>query len=381
MEDCSICLDAMHPYDNDHPLQCHHRCGYNFCKNCIASLIASSKDDFMEASDGNLHVKVYLHCPNCRSDLSATIRDTLLLRKVDAHNASKKGCCDTEQNDEESASQLLTEQILTTPEVKAAIARARISEAQFLGRSVPELEAVSMEDDDDCDDYDEEGIEMDLVHGVHQSFRLRRTQPKQHKRQPTVVVQTDSTLFGGLDYFLNDEEQLYVTQLLTSGDAKKLGEAAQILHSVAELHKNPRETATASKYNQKFNNGNIIKKKRPSFVKKSSILDLVQEAKEVHDRHQDADSENTEQDALMNEELLPTRRPRPRSLAQHKASQHRQLELDLKRQATFSIEFPIPVRMPKCIEINLEEPLDWQLMDDSWNGTCRAFFVASFVFM
>ena len=75
--DCPICMDTMTAADIEHPMQCKsEHCTYNFCMTCIESLITSSKDDYMEASDGNLHVKIFLHCPNCRSDLSLSIRDT-----------------------------------------------------------------------------------------------------------------------------------------------------------------------------------------------------------------------------------------------------------------------------------------------------------------
>lgn len=42
--DCPICLDPMTTEDHQHVLQCQHHCGYNFCHECIESLIASSKD-------------------------------------------------------------------------------------------------------------------------------------------------------------------------------------------------------------------------------------------------------------------------------------------------------------------------------------------------
>jgi len=82
--DCPICLEELDPTDDLHPLQCtSDRCHFNFCLSCIESLLTSANDDYVEASDGNRHVKVFLHCPNCRSDLGGTIRKTLLLRKVD----------------------------------------------------------------------------------------------------------------------------------------------------------------------------------------------------------------------------------------------------------------------------------------------------------
>ena len=124
-EDCPICLDEMSPADVLHPVQC--RCGYNFCAGCIESLITSSKDDYQEASDGNLHVKVFLHCPNCRSDLGGSIRDTLLCRKV----------CNLEEHtttDELTQSEMRLQQVLDDPEVKLAIREAQQRQDDFFGK-------------------------------------------------------------------------------------------------------------------------------------------------------------------------------------------------------------------------------------------------------
>ena len=83
-DDCPICFCKMHSSDLTHPLQCPTgTCNFNFCRTCVENLIVSSKDDYQLASDGNLHVKVHLRCPSCRSDLSSSIRDTVLLRKAD----------------------------------------------------------------------------------------------------------------------------------------------------------------------------------------------------------------------------------------------------------------------------------------------------------
>lgn len=86
LPDCPICLEVMEVADLRHPLQCH--CGYNFCRSCLQSLISSSQDDYEMASDGSRRVKIFLHCPHCRSDLQTSVRDTLLLRRTDAAQAA-----------------------------------------------------------------------------------------------------------------------------------------------------------------------------------------------------------------------------------------------------------------------------------------------------
>lgn len=226
-DDCPICLDPMNESDYRHPLQCLNACGFNFCNSCIESLISSSKDDFGEASDGNMHVKVYLHCPNCRSDLSLSIRDTVLLRKAD-HIRQCSGVCDEEL----SASELRMREVMDDAKVKTAIAEARKREANFFGRDIleDEVEDGSTDNDDAaaaaniCYE-DEVGVEADLVRGVHQSLRWLK-QPSQ-KELDMNSRKIDLSLLSGLEVAMSTEEQKLVVELMTSGDISKVANAVQ----------------------------------------------------------------------------------------------------------------------------------------------------------
>lgn len=57
------------------------------------------------------------------------------------------------------------------------------------------------------------------------------------KAEKKPVLEIDTTLFGGLEFAMTIEEQKYVTELMTSGYADKLAQAAQILEGTAELLK------------------------------------------------------------------------------------------------------------------------------------------------
>ncbi|KAI2503777.1 hypothetical protein MHU86_10671 [Fragilaria crotonensis] len=360
-EDCSICLDAMQQTDFDHPLQCEIHCGYNFCKNCIESFITSSMDEYMEASDGNRHVKVSLHCPNCRSDLSHTIRDTLLLRKADEllkiYESYNKD--DTKL----TAKQLQLKEALRQPKVQAAIACARQSEAEYLGREYNAVESPTLSpsqrslksSQNKLDvDYEEWGVEMDLESGVHKSFREPRS-PSPRVRRELPKTKVDTSLFPGLDYFLTDDERFLVTDLLTRGEPDLLSEAAQILRSVALGSRN----APAVKPLVVDDDS-----KRPDnpkrLTKLSSVFELIADSEKAHlDRHV------KEFQKISGKPAIQTY-TRP---AVVRATQHRALERDLKRQAHFKKLFPIPVRMPKSIEIDLGGTLDMLFVDGEWNGT------------
>lgn len=76
--ECPICLNPMSDADLLYPMQCTGKnCSYDFCLKCMSSLVKASKDPFERASDGNLHVKVYLKCPNCRTSIKGIIEDAV----------------------------------------------------------------------------------------------------------------------------------------------------------------------------------------------------------------------------------------------------------------------------------------------------------------
>ena len=318
----------------------------------------------MEASDGNRHVKVFLHCPNCRAELSHTIRDTLLLRKADAVlNALERKTTSIDNNNDDddnvlTASQLQLKDALQQPEVQAAIVRARRMEAEYLGREYKVVETKQQHHKPQQQqevEYEEWGFEMDLVRGVHQSFRMPKPPtPRAKKEQPRTKV--DASLFPGLDYFLSDDERFFVTDLLTRGEPEKLVEAARILHAVAHnvskdsmpINRKPLESCNSS-------NSNNPK----TLLKHSSVFQLIAESEEAHKNREVKETKK----------VLGKMTTIPPPAAVTRASEHRTLERDLKKQAHFKKLFPIPVRMPKVIEIDLKDKFDMQFVDHEWDGT------------
>jgi len=346
LQDCPICLDPMAGTDLCHVMQCERHCGFNMCKGCIESFITSSKDDFQMASDGNMHVKVYLHCPNCRSDLSHSIRHTLLLRKVGELNYLKI------PESEWTTSQVRLKNVLDKTEVQKAIRHARILEAEYFGNDLNEEEDKEEEDEEEfsTENYVEQwGVEVDLSNGAHDSFVAPRP-PAPLTREEAIRV--DPTLFAGLDEFLSESEQKEVTELMTRGKPSLLVEAAQILYNTLQELSNPssssatnRQTTTEKKYSRKN-----------SIARRSSVFQLIAEAEAAEARTGNAEKKVAEEtQALMN----------PRS----RVAQQRQLERELRIQANFQRRFPLPVRMPKAVQLDLSLPFDMELVDYTWGGT------------
>uniref|UniRef100_A0A7S4AVL3 RING-type domain-containing protein n=1 Tax=Pseudo-nitzschia australis TaxID=44445 RepID=A0A7S4AVL3_9STRA len=343
VEDCFICLNGMKDVDAKHVLQCERHCGFNMCKNCIDSLITSSKDDFQMASDGNMHVKVYLHCPNCRSDLSHSIRHTLLLRKVDELE------CMTSPESEWTSSQVRLKRALHTTEVQKAIIHARRMESEYFGRDFHDsFFQYDSETDSQVEQYIEQwGVEVDLTNGTHNSFIAPRP-PAIDIREEAIRV--DPTLFAGLDSFLTEDERKEVTKLMTGGKPYLLVEAANILYDTLQKLSNP-EPSTSGNNLPKVRTG-----RRMSIARRSSVFQLIDDAKI-------AESRKDKEEQKVAEEMHALQNPRSR------VAQHRQLERELRIQANFQKHFPIPVRMPKAVKLDLSLSFDMELVDYTWGGT------------
>jgi len=341
LEDCPICLNEMEQNDFNHPLQCTRQCGYNFCRTCIESLIRSSKDDYSEASDGNCHVKVFLTCPNCRSDLSETIRDTLLIRKADAVIHATPGTELTE-------SQLLLKSILHTKEVRDAIDEARRLEAKALGTEIHRFQ----EEEKYGDIFIEEiGFEADLETGAHNSFHSPPAPiPKFCTRK---VVGEDPTLFAGMEYFMSKEERIYISELMTSGEPSSLAEAANVLFIIAkDVFKNDKTALKRTPSDRK-----LVKKNKKTLLKKSSFLGLMEEA---------SDARTTHRRSLLPH---PEQRRRRQNPEHRRQVEQRVQRRGITRRTQIQNDYPIPVRMPKVIEIGGGDKFELRFIDSDWDGT------------
>lgn len=130
------------------------------------------------ASDGNRHVKVKLACPNCRSHLSIDAVERTVRSRRGALAAELQHVPDGEL----SAGQLRCKHQLSSSSTATA-------------------------------------AEENYIDG----------------RKKAAVMEIDTTLFGGLDVAMSEQEQKFVTSLMTSGYPHDLCQAATILCGIANL--------------------------------------------------------------------------------------------------------------------------------------------------
>lgn len=331
---CIICLDPMSPSDFKHPLMCPtQHCHFNFCVTCIESLLQSSLDGYQEASDGSQQVKVSLHCPNCRSDLSGSIKDTVLLRKVDGL-IGKQEC---ELSDKQVR---LKHTIAVDSSVQHAIAVARQQEVRFFenffqsSSSSEEKKDTDYAEEEDIS-YEEWGVEVDEL-GTHDEYLKM---PEYLIASP---VKIDTTLLAGLEEAMTEEDQRFITDLMTSGDVSKLAEAAEVLAEIANfVHRGIR---------------------KPSLMKRSSVYNLL---KSPENKMHPMD--------LPNRTRLLSRLPSKGRITQQ---QQKQVERMIRRKSAYMKLHPLPVRMPKYVELHVlsQDTLPFTICDDVWDGTVMDAF-------
>eukprot|EP00579_Thalassiosira_antarctica_P009583 CAMPEP_0201911678 /NCGR_PEP_ID=MMETSP0903-20130614/2547_1 /ASSEMBLY_ACC=CAM_ASM_000552 /TAXON_ID=420261 /ORGANISM="Thalassiosira antarctica, Strain CCMP982" /LENGTH=484 /DNA_ID=CAMNT_0048446447 /DNA_START=96 /DNA_END=1547 /DNA_ORIENTATION=- len=333
--DCPLCLLPLESYDHSHPLQCPSRhCHFNCCMDCLERMIQSTKDDHTEASDGNTF-RVFLHCPICRSNLGPSIRDTLLLRKVDKY--SHRVFDDELQviviDDELSASELSLKYALEKDDdVALAVEGARNREDDFFGRDV-EMDVKSFDN-----------LDAVLGKSFMEDFCEVLDEPKQLED-----VEADSTLLCGLDAFMTDQEQKFMTAQLISGDTSRLAAVTEMMHYVSAL----------SRQGIKPN----LKRRKRSMLE--SIKEIIREGNEARRLEAEREARNAKTSKYVG--VHGTSRKNKKG--QVDMERKKQIEyMEVKTQMEYMKLHPLPLRMPKYAEVTTNKA-GLTFCGDTWDGT------------
>ena len=341
-ESCPLCSLELESYDKDHMPMCPSKhCHFNFCLKCIEQFIQSTKDD-QEASDGNAF-HVFLHCPNCRSNLGPSIRDTVLLRKVGKYL----------KNDDDihlSASELRVKHSLENDEeVALAVQEARKREDDFFRDHGGDDTASFVTQDSIWSLGSMEGYEADM-NGTPKSFISRHHslhEGASDKERELVNMRPDTTLMNGLEYFMTDQEQRFVTSYFVSGDTAKLAAAIEMLHYVSKLS---RQGIRPSLKRSSCHANSMM----------SSIREVIRESNEARKTEQEGAAHKSV--GVLAEMFVP--------LAKEKRRTREQMNLELKNQFEYMIKFPLPLRRPKYAELTAHKGgFSLTFRDDTWDGT------------
>lgn len=242
------------------------------------------------ASDGNRAVKIKQSCPQCRSDLSQVLEKTLYDRRAFV-SKRMKSMKDSDLN----ATELRMKYMFVTDE-------------------------RNDHDDDDTNNKNEKGSK------VNKSLKSY----------------VDTALYAGLEYFMTESEQSFVSQLMTSGDVDRVAQAAQILESIAVMSRNGRKPVTSavmpdSPYRSRISSSN---RRRPT----------------------------------SRAEMTTSRALAMTHSAEQQEEEERQAAILAHRK-----RYPLPVRMPRCVTFSTDK-FDKKhgyglfVLDDEWDGSISDAF-------
>lgn len=218
--DCPICLEPMTASEEVYALPCGD-CHYNFCSNCVSEFLKSSQDDYAEASDGSRQVKVHIQCPQCRSKYPMEIADVLQLRRAHTVALSLVNPDDgtTRGDSELTATELAYRRDFRSFDVKKEVELAHVLYRKVVGDPTKDRALEEAQN-----------VWKRLFDGVTEDMMNARTSPR--NRDANYI---DTTLFYGLEDCIGRDEQAFLTQLLTSGEAEKLAQAALIMNGVLKM--------------------------------------------------------------------------------------------------------------------------------------------------
>jgi hypothetical protein len=132
------------------------------------------------------------------------------------------------------------------------------------------------------------------------------------------------------------------------------------LYTVAQnISSNPTKPAYLAANNNKpttTTDTPVNNRRKGSLSRRSSVYQLIADAEAAHGKEEKKISEQTH--------ALQQNNANPRS----RVGQHRQMERELRIQADFQKRFPIPVRMPKAVQLDLSLPFDLEFVDYTWSG-------------
>lgn len=234
------------------------------------------------ASDGNRHVKVHLNCPNCRANISSSIEDTIRLRR-----------------------KALSEALQNVPD-------SELSAKDLQAKYWTEKDGIL---------FDEEG------------------KPQKNGAKPLDI---DPTLFGGLDSVMTEQEQRYVTKLMTSGYPDTLCQAAQILSGIAENLRNGKSPSiqnTPSAPSPSNNNNTNNNSPQSVGANTARTTAALQQAANPNMRHGYSNAG------------IRTNRSRDGERETHVSNFQKQME----EKAREKLRRPLPARMPLCVSLSTAE--------------------------
>jgi hypothetical protein len=235
-DDCPICCEPFSQADHAYPLHCPTpTCAFNFCCNCVTSIQKSAADGYQEASDGSRQLKVQVQCPQCRgryvcATYSSTSNNAIVPAVLLMRQASVLEAVVSTKDSDLSATELATKhqfcQSWSLRDLKDALETLETYHYE-IGKNIGRSSLATL-------DWESWAHALPEQASGNNMSCLPSCMTGDGAKHPS-SVEIDPSLFLGLDEFVTRDEQVFVHNLLTSGDVQGLVQAAQILQSILQL--------------------------------------------------------------------------------------------------------------------------------------------------
>jgi hypothetical protein len=255
--DCPLCCEPSTEADRRYPMICKtSTCSFDFCLVCLEKLYKSSNEGYSVASDGSNQVKIHLVCPMCRAPYNCNnnnnnnnntttsttttnaaeiVGSVILLRQATKllgsgcgsgahHHPHGRGVIikDSDRCASELARRNEFCQVTTYPDLLDAVRIVqRYYDSMAVSKGQQSHVIVSTRDCEVWEPY--LSAERRDLHSIGTSNSFTKEEP---------MLKRDQTLFYALEDFLTDDEQEFITALMTSGKPELLSQAAYLIYTV-----------------------------------------------------------------------------------------------------------------------------------------------------
>jgi hypothetical protein len=307
------------------------------------------------STDISSPIHTQIKCPYCRSDLSRSICDTALLRKVDRLDEKERNS------------------LFDAPALTHEIEAARIRQAQW-------FDAIQRKssDDDTLNHSSSDAGDGDSIVATHE-----QPLPKDDELDASWSYTTsDTTLLGGLDSAMTFYEQEQVTRCLTSGNTEELALAAKLLYHTSEKVKRRSDSGDLNTTSTSIDLGEHSD--AASSEESRLLYQLIEAGKKARYRAPPPPPPSSSTPDRTDSPSFT--RPAPyQKLATQKATQFRTVEREVRRHAAYVKRHPLPTRLPKYCEYFLHfedtmhvgqivKSLPFRFCNDVWDGTIMDAF-------
>jgi hypothetical protein len=214
--DCPLCCEPFAEADLRYPMLCKtSTCSFDFCLSCLERFFLSSNEGYSEASDGSHQVKIHLTCPMCRAAYSTTAveqKASEIVAAVIRLRVAAKLNSEEVKDSDRSASELARRNEFAQATSFVDLTDSAVLVQRYYDSVEKGPHVVTNKD-----------VEAWKPYLQQERHAVNKTEP---------LLKRDQTLFYALEDFLTDDEQEFITALMTSGKQELLSQAAFLIYTV-----------------------------------------------------------------------------------------------------------------------------------------------------